>query len=70
MTVLFNFSKKTASANCSIENSYYVILNSKTLDRMKLMIDLKPTVVLDLNAIVEQFPCNSLVAEFLREFVS
>lgn len=65
----FLYIKEPAYNDCSTQNSNYVTLNSKTLDKMKLIIDLKPKVIEHLNAIIDKFPCNNIIAEFLNRLV-
>lgn len=55
-----------AAADCpELFESY-----SKSMDKLKSMIDIKPKVVQDFAAIVEEFPCNQLTQEGLHRFVN
>lgn len=43
---------------------------SQIIDKLKLMVDLKPKVIEDATAIRDKFPCNDEVLTLLGRFVS
>lgn len=57
---------KPDATDCPHEFQRY----SAPIDKLKSMIDIKPTVALDFTAIRDKFPCNQLCLQFLKYFVN
>lgn len=55
-----------ATDDCPANSRRY----SEAIDKLRLMVDLKPKVIEDAINLRDQFPCNDAVLEFLEHFVS
>lgn len=63
--------KLTAAQDCpsDIASVPAADLNPKTLEKLKSLVDLKPTVIQDFNSIFDRFPCHEGVAIYLHLLV-
>lgn len=48
----------------------FSISYAKAIDGLKLMVDIKPKVIVDAIAIRDKFPCHETVKDFVKGFVS
>lgn len=58
--------KKIAACDCPYEFGFY----SKYIEKLKSMVDIKPTLAPDFTVISEKFPCNMNAVILLTQFVS